>query len=131
MRAVRSKDTSAELIVRRILYASGYRYRLHVRELPGCPDIVFPGRKKAIFVHGCFWHGHDCARGARKPKANADYWQSKIEKNKARDGKTAAAFEAAGWRAEIIWECELRDKQSVRSRLIEFVGSKRAKGDVL
>lgn len=108
MRAVRSRDTKPELVVRRLLHAMGYRYRLHRRDLPGAPDIVFPGRRKIIFVHGCFWHGHDCARGARLPATNVDYWRSKIARNVTRDADNIAALKAAGWEVLVVWECQLK-----------------------
>ena len=84
MRAVKSRDTAPEIVVRRIVHALGFRYRLHRRDLPGAPDLVFPGRRKVVFVHGCFWHGHDCPRGARAPKTNADYWRGKISLRRLR-----------------------------------------------
>jgi len=123
MRAVRSVDTRPEMIVRRLLHAMGYRYRLHRRDLPGAPDIVFPGRRKLIFVHGCFWHGHDCARGARMPAANADYWRSKIARNLVRDADHLAALRQAGWQALVIWECQLkvRDRPALTALLRAFL----------
>lgn len=123
MRAVRSTDTRPELIVRRLLHSLGYRYRLHRMDLPGTPDIVFPGRRKTIFVHGCFWHGHDCARGARQPVTNAMYWKSKITRNLARDKENMSALEQAGWRPFVVWECALRrqDRDSLTSRLVAFL----------
>jgi len=111
MARVRSKDTTPELVVRKALTRLGARYRLHRNDLPGKPDIVLPGRKLAIFVHGCFWHGHDCARGSRVPQQNRDYWLGKVGRNKARDAASNAALTAAGWRVEAIWECEIRDAQ--------------------
>ena len=117
MRAVPAKDSSAELKVRRILTAMGLRYRLHRRDLPGSPDIVFSSRRLAIFVHGCFWHGHDCPRGARAPKSNTGYWLAKIVRNRKRDAAVGAAVRAAGWRAETVWECELRDGHALAERL--------------
>ena len=95
----------------------GARYRLHRADLPGKPDIAYGRRKLAIFVHGCFWHGHDCARGARAPKTNADYWRTKIARNKARDEKALAAYAAMGWRTLTVYECELKDEVLVRDRL--------------
>ena len=111
------------MIVRRLLHAMGYRYRLHRRDLPGAPDIVFPGRRKLIFVHGCFWHGHDCARGARMPAANADYWRSKIARNLVRDADHLAALHQAGWQALVIWECQLkvRDRPALTALLRAFL----------
>jgi DNA mismatch endonuclease (patch repair protein) len=117
MRAVPGKNSSAELKVRQALTRLGARYRLHRRDLPGSPDIVLPGRRLAIFVHGCFWHGHDCRRGARLPKANAAYWTAKIARNQARDRAAQAALIEAGWRAELVWECELRDAAALARRL--------------
>ena len=107
MRAVKSKDTKPEWIVRRMLHAAGYRYRLHVKDMPGKPDMVFPARRKAIFVHGCWWHGHDCARGARPPKTNQAYWSAKIARNVARDARHLAALRSDGWKVLTVWECEL------------------------
>ncbi|MBS0409212.1 MAG: DNA mismatch endonuclease Vsr [Proteobacteria bacterium] len=116
MRQVKGRDTTPELKVRRLLTALGARYRLHRADLPGRPDIVLAGRRLAIFVHGCFWHGHDCARGARVPKANRDYWQAKIARNRARDAASQAALATAGWRVETVWECELKDAEALKTR---------------
>jgi DNA mismatch endonuclease (patch repair protein) len=120
MRAVKGKDTKPEWIVRRLLRSAGYRYRLHPKELPGKPDLVFFGRRKVIFVNGCFWHGHGCARGARQPKANAEYWTAKIDRNRERDIKHVAALRADGWKVQIIWECETRE--NLLPRLKRFLG---------
>lgn len=125
MARVRSKDTSPERAVRRILTRLGARYRLHRKDLPGSPDIVMPGRKLAVFVHGCFWHGHECARGARVPKANRDYWLAKVARNKARDEKTALALGADGWAVETVWECELKDEQRLTERLARRLAATR------
>jgi DNA mismatch endonuclease, patch repair protein len=108
MRRVKGKDTSPELAVRRILRAAGIGYRLGGAGLPGRPDVVMKGRRVVLFVHGCFWHGHDCARGARQPKTNADYWIAKIARNRARDASAVQALEASGWRVATVWECEMR-----------------------
>jgi DNA mismatch endonuclease (patch repair protein) len=116
MRRVRAKDTGPEMTVRRALTALGARYRLHRKDLPGSPDVVMPGRKLALFVHGCFWHGHDCARGSRVPKANAEYWTAKIGRNRARDARNLEALAEQGWRAEVLWECELKDRLEARLR---------------
>lgn len=121
MRAVKSSDTKPELIVRRLIHRLGYRYRLHRADLPGKPDLVFASRRKVIFVHGCFWHGHDCARGARTPKTNADYWGLKIARNRARDERARAALEQAGWAVLIVWECELKDNEALAEILIRFL----------
>jgi DNA mismatch endonuclease (patch repair protein) len=123
MRAVKGKDTGPEMVVRRMAFEMGYRFRLHRKDLPGNPDLVFSKFHKVIFVHGCFWHGHGCARGARAPKTNANYWRSKIIRNMKRDAVSIAALKAKGWRATIIWECELKRNasQRVRSRLAKFL----------
>ena len=123
MRRVRGKDTTPERAVRRLLTELGARYRLHRADLPGKPDIVMSGRRLAIFVHGCFWHGHDCARGARVPKANRDYWLGKVGRNRARDEAHHAALTAAGWRVETVWECELKDAATLRARAERWLGN--------
>ncbi len=117
MRQVKGRDTGPELTVRRALTRLGARYRLHRKDLAGSPDIVMPGRRLAVFVHGCFWHGHDCARGARTPKANRDYWMAKVARNRARDAASAEALTRDGWRVETFWECELKDEAAVDARL--------------
>ena len=117
MRKVPGKGSSAELKVRRALTALGVRYRLHRKELPGSPDIVMAGRRLALFVHGCFWHGHDCRRGDRPPKANASYWSAKIARNRARDARVQDELRTRGWRPEVIWECELKDAEALQARL--------------
>lgn len=121
MARVKGRDTGPELVVRRMLHALGYRYRLHVRGLPGRPDLVFAGRRAVVFVHGCFWHGHDCARGARMPATRRDYWTAKLAGNVARDRRNLDALAAAGWRAAVIWECELRDAEAARGKLVGFL----------
>lgn len=121
MRAVKGRDTGPELLVRRLLRDFAPGYRLCRRDLPGAPDIAFIGRKKAIFVHGCFWHGHDCKRGARMPKTNDAYWREKIARNRARDEKQLARYAEMGWRALTIWECETRDQAALAARLRAFV----------
>ena len=128
MRRVGSKDTGPELAVRRLLTALGLRYRLHRKDLPGAPDIVLPGRRLALFVHGCFWHGHDCKRGARAPKTNADYWRAKIARNVARDAASLAALADLGWWAEVIWECELKTPDALTERLAELTRVENAAG---
>jgi DNA mismatch endonuclease, patch repair protein len=121
LRAVRGKDTTPELLVRRLLRGIAPGYRLHRRDVPGRPDVAYVGRKAAIFVHGCFWHGHDCARGARTPKANRDYWEAKIARNRARDAESLAALAARGWRSLVVWECETKDEAALRERLAAFL----------
>ena len=117
MARVKSKDTTPERTVRRVLTRLGARYRLHRRDLPGHPDIVLPGHRLAIFVHVCFWHGHDCARGSRVPKNNRDYWLAKVGRNVARDARAIAALETDGWRVEVVWECDLKDETALTARL--------------
>jgi DNA mismatch endonuclease, patch repair protein len=123
MARIRKTDTKPEMLVRRMLHALGYRYRLHRRDLPGNPDIVFASRKKLIFVHGCFWHQHDCPLGAKQPRARPEYWLPKLKRNKERDARNLEALEAAGWKALIIWECELGDVKAVEHDLRTFLGS--------
>jgi DNA mismatch endonuclease (patch repair protein) len=122
MRAVKSRDTSPELVVRRLAHALGYRFRLGGGGLPGRPDLVFAKRRKAIFVHGCFWHGHACKRGARLPAANASYWSAKIGRNRARDSASLEALAALGWSALTIWECQLAEREGLAKRLRRFLG---------
>ncbi|HEX5423838.1 MAG TPA: very short patch repair endonuclease [Candidatus Acidoferrales bacterium] len=123
MQAVKSKNTAPELLVRRLAHKMGFRFRLHCKDLPGKPDIVFPNRHKAIFVHGCFWHGHTCARGARVPKANREYWKGKVSRNQERDLKHLKDLSAAGWKSLVIWECELREGGKLSARIKRFLGA--------
>lgn len=121
MRAVKSRDTKPEMVVRRAAHALGYRFRLHRKDLPGSPDLAFPSRKKVIFVHGCFWHGHDCARGARAPKTNAEYWQAKIGRNVERDEQVLQKLAGLRWEVHVVWECELRDTDRLKRLLREIL----------
>ena len=123
MARVKGRDTKPELTVRRMLWRLGARYRLDRKDLPGRPDIVMPGRQLAVFVHGCFWHGHDCARGARTPKANRDYWTGKIGRNRARDLETLTKLAAQGWRVEVVWECELKDAAALERRMSDLLSA--------
>ncbi|OYW24679.1 MAG: very short patch repair endonuclease [Planctomycetales bacterium 12-60-4] len=107
MAAVRSRDTGPEILVRSLLFRLGYRFRLHRADLPGSPDIVLPKYKAAIFVHGCFWHGHDCQRGSRVPKSNRQYWLAKIDRNRTRDRRNIRKLRRLGWKVLIVWECSL------------------------
>jgi DNA mismatch endonuclease (patch repair protein) len=107
MSRIRGRDTKPELVLRRGLHARGFRFRLHRKDLPGRPDLVFPGRHAVIFVHGCFWHGHDCPM-CRMPATRADFWRSKIEKNRLRDRNVVTALRKSGWRVLTVWECALR-----------------------
>ena len=121
MRAVKSKDTKPEILVRKLLHNLGYRFRLHCKDLPGVPDLVFPGRRKVLFVHGCFWHGHDCKRGARTPKENADYWRQKIARNLDRDAKHLQKLADLGWEVLTVWECELKELPALSDRIRHFL----------
>jgi len=123
MQAVKSKDTAPEYLVRSVVHAAGYRYRLHRRDLPGCPDLVFAGRRKVIFVHGCFWHGHDCPRGARVPKSNTAYWTTKVARNRERDARAARRLRAHGWGVLTLWECKLRNRSTLLGRIARFLES--------
>ena len=117
MARIRGRDTGPERAVRRLLTGMGLRYRLQRGDLPGRPDLALGPRRIAVFVHGCFWHGHDCPRGSRKPKANAAFWAAKIERNRARDARNLEDLAGLGWRAVTVWECELRDAPKLRARL--------------
>ena len=121
MRAVRSRDTQPELAVRRIAHGLGFRFRLHRKDLPGSPDLVFPRLRKIILVHGCFWHAHDCKRGQRIPKQNRAYWTAKIERNAQRDRNVLRELNAAGWATLVIWECETRDAGELMIRIKMFL----------
>ncbi|MFJ5955373.1 very short patch repair endonuclease [Paenarthrobacter sp. NPDC092416] len=121
MAKIRSVDTKPELVVRRTLHAAGYRYRLHDPRLPGRPDLVFPARRKVIFVHGCFWHGHDCPVGARTPKTNAQFWNEKRLRNRVRDSAQLDLLLAAGWKVLVVWECEVVSRQDLLERLRHFL----------
>ncbi|MGE9010567.1 very short patch repair endonuclease [Leptospira interrogans] len=121
MRAVKSKHTAPEIIVRRLVHSLGYRFRIHREDLPGKPDIVFPSRNKVIFVNGCFWHGHTCTRGAREPKTNADYWRTKIARNRLRDASSKKALRSLGWRSSVVWECELKSPFNLRQKIRRFL----------
>lgn len=121
MRRVRGRDTTPELKVRRVLREAGIGYRLGGCGLPGRPDVVMKGRRIALFVHGCFWHGHDCARGARRPKANADYWPAKIDRNRARDTRVATELIASGWRVITVWECGMRSATFAENLVAEIL----------
>ncbi len=121
MRAVKGSNTGPEMIVRRLAHGMGYRFRLHRKDLPGKPDLVFPRLKKVIFVHGCFWHGHDCARGARVPAKNRAYWVQKIARNRIRDEASQRALSALGWKVKVVWECELKAQDRVGRALHKFL----------
>lgn len=121
MRAVKGKDTGPEKTVRSMLHRVGYRYRLHRRDLPGKPDLVFPSLRKVIFVHGCFWHSHDCRKGRGAPSTNSDFWRRKRELTVERDTRTLKALSACGWEAYVVWECALKEPDAIKSRLEKFL----------
>jgi DNA mismatch endonuclease (patch repair protein) len=124
MRRIRSKNTAPELAVRQLLRGLGFTgYRIHRKELPGKPDVAFIGRKKAILIHGCFWHGHDCKEGRREPKSNRSYWLPKIERNRQRDAQHLAELVRLGWSVLTVWECELRDTTALSLRLAAFIAN--------
>jgi len=120
MKAVGTKNTGAEMIVRRLLHSKGFRYRLHRPDLPGSPDIVFPRFRKVVFVHGCFWHGHDCSKG-RLPKSKPEYWRPKIEANKNRDLRCTAELMELGWNVAVVWQCELRNIAALSMKIENFL----------
>ena len=120
MQAIRRKDTGPELFVRRCLHGLGYRYRLHRKDLPGKPDLVFPSRRKVIFVHGCFWHAHDC-RDGRPPNSRLDYWLPKLERNSQRDTEVRIQLKALGWQVLTVWECALKDIDSLIAKFRSFL----------
>ncbi|MEW5770843.1 MAG: very short patch repair endonuclease [Pseudomonadota bacterium] len=121
MSRIKGKDTSPEMFVRSLVFSMGYRYRLHDRRLPGSPDLVFKNRRKVIFVHGCFWHMHDCRYGQVKPKTNAAFWEAKRNRNVQRDQDNMAALEAAGWEILVVWECETKDDSALAKRIKGFL----------
>ncbi len=125
MGRVRSKDTGPELAVRSLVHRLGYRYRLHRKGLPGTPDLVFPKRRKLIFVHGCFWHRHDSCVLARLPKSRPEFWLPKLDGNKTRDARNMDLLENMGWQVLTIWECELNDLSEVRNSLTDFLDGQR------
>ena len=125
MRRIQSKGTAAEVAVRRLVHSMGYRYRLHHKGLPGKPDMVFPSRRKVIFVHGCFWHQHndEHCRIVREPKSNRGYWVPKLERNKERDLDHEEALAGMGWQAVVVWECEVEgNMELVRDKVRLFLG---------
>lgn len=134
MAGIRSVDTRPELMIRKALHADGMRYRLHVRDLPGRPDIVFPARRAVIFVNGCFWHGHDCHL-FRLPSTRTEFWRDKISRNAARDLKACALLREEGWRRLTVWECALRGQkgpgfEAVMTRIIRWLEGRRFTGEV-
>jgi len=121
MSRIRGKNTSPELIVRRLLHGLGYRYRLHRKDLPGTPDIAFPGRRKVVMVHGCFWHRHLGCRYAYEPKSRKDFWARKFERNVKRDREARRALMDNGWEVMVVWECEIKDRDALARHLTDFI----------
>jgi DNA mismatch endonuclease, patch repair protein len=121
MSGIRGQNTKPEITVRKLAHRLGFRFRLHRRDLPGTPDLVFPGRKKVVFVHGCFWHRHPGCRFAYNPKTRPDFWRSKFDSNVARDLRVRGELEAAGWDVLTIWECETADTAQLSETLLNFL----------
>lgn len=121
MGKIRSKDTLPEMLVRKLTHGMGYRYRLHIRALPGCPDMVFPARKKVIFVHGCFWHRHPGCANAVMPKTRKEFWREKLTANKLRDKRNLHRLKKAGWSCLVLWECELGNTEELATRICDFL----------
>ncbi len=128
MSRIRGKDTGPEIKVRRLVHALGFRFRLHRHDLPGSPDLVFPSHRKVIFVHGCYWHRHQGCQYAYSPKSNVTFWQSKFKANVARDQCVITMLEALGWKVLVIWECETRIAEVLRTRLIAFLRESKEDG---
>lgn len=128
MRLVRGKHTRPELALRSLAHKLGYRFRLHRADLPGKPDLVFPSRRKVVFMHGCWWHGHYCSAGVKRAKSNAAYWRRKIRRNMERDTRSITALRAMGWRSLVVWECETKSLDRVASKLRRFLEGRWARG---
>jgi DNA mismatch endonuclease (patch repair protein) len=124
MQRIRKTNTKPEMIVRRLVHAMGYRYRLHQSKLPGSPDMVLARHRKAILVHGCFWHRHDCADGRKLPRSKPEYWGPKLERNRRRDKVSVALLHKLGWGVLVVWECEIKDRRQLRKTLARFLGSR-------
>jgi DNA mismatch endonuclease, patch repair protein len=127
MSRVRSRDTKPEIVVRKLLHRLGYRYRLHGKGIPGSPDIIFRRKRKAIFVHGCFWHRHDdpSCKLARMPKSRLEFWGPKLESNRLRDQRITSELDALGWQSLVVWECELRHTEQLENKLVDFLEDRR------
>jgi DNA mismatch endonuclease, patch repair protein len=121
MSKVKQKDTGPEMVCRRLVHGLGYRYRLYEKALPGKPDLVFTGRRKVIFVHGCFWHGHNCRAGRNQPTSNRRYWGPKLRRNQERDARNQERLLESGWSVLIVWECETADLNSLKIRICDFL----------
>lgn len=127
MARIRGRNTQPELVVRKIAHSLGYRFRLHRRDLPGTPDLVFPGRRSVVFVHGCFWHAHPGCKLAARPKTRPEFWQAKLEGNRRRDEAAIRELRRFGWRVLVVWECQLRKADRLVQRLASFLGATGAK----
>ena len=125
MQRIRKTNTKPEMIVRRLVHAMGYRYRLHQSNLPGTPDIVLTRHRKVILVHGCFWHRHDCPDGRKLPRSKPEYWGPKLERNRRRDEASVARLQELGWGVLVVWECEITNGKRVSETLRKFLGSRR------
>jgi DNA mismatch endonuclease (patch repair protein) len=123
MAAIKGKNTKPEMVVRQLVHSLGYRYRLHRKDLPGKPDLVFPSRRKVIEVYGCYWHMHDCPYGRVVPKTNVEFWQTKRLSNMARDKRNIEELAEQGWRVLVIWECEIKDREKLQERITQFLDS--------
>lgn len=121
MRRVKSKNTKPEMVVRSLVHRLGFRFRLHRSDLPGKPDLVFPSRRKVIFVNGCFWHAHDCPHGANRPKTNVEYWKKKLDRNKITDEKNRERLRELGWESLVIWECRMKDQEKLKAEIVDFL----------
>lgn len=124
MRKIRDRDTTPELLVRRLAHAMGYRFRLHCEDLPGKPDLVFRSRRRVIFVHGCFWHQHSSCPAGRVPSSNTGYWQRKLQRNVERDAAVRKALHAMGWDSLVLWECQIKDELLLRKAISAFLEAK-------
>lgn len=133
MSGIRGKNTKPEIIIRKALFAAGFRFRLHRRDLPGAPDIVLPGRRVVVFVHGCFWHRHNGCRYARLPATRPEFWREKLDGNVQRDGRAVKMLLESGWRVLVVWECAVRDERTtgnLRDALNRWIGGKAVKGEI-
>ena len=130
MSLIRGKDSSPELKLRRLVHGMGFRYRLHVKDLPGKPDLVFPSRRAVIFMHGCFWHRHPGCKLARMPKSKLDFWRPKLEGNRERDLRNQEILEKLGWHVLVVWECEMKNIEKVSIKVREFIQGREEKHEV-
>lgn len=121
MSKIRNADTGPEMAVRRMIHSMGHRYCLHRRDLPGCPDLIFPSKRKIIFVHGCFWHRHPDCKYAYRPKSRTEFWMNKLESNRLRDERNLEELGKTGWECLVIWECEITDTESLREKISAFL----------